>query len=359
LTGDERSALRSVCAAGTTHGGGQGRSLLAVIVDQGRGAGGSMEGKRSFLANTPSSVWLMVLVLLVWIFATGIKLGGLNIPLERIPWSLLVPCCALFCVLHSYIMLGMKRALTLLAMATTISFCFEFVGESTGLIFGPYCYTDVLGPKLFERIPILIPFAWYMMFYPSYVITNLLTEHRPITLKTSVLWITWVSLLGAMVMTAWDLTMDPVMSFHPGAAQPGWCQSATTLQEADVGSPAWVWIDGGVHFGVPLKNFGGWILTAFTVFFSYRLVERKIPMTPLPGWRSRVMGYLPVGVYGGMAIIDTWLGYPEIEDVHLISPFAMGIPFIFASFILFAVRTDLPMWPWHHDAQRGEDSHGA
>ena len=49
-----------------------------------------------------------------------------------------------------------------------------------------------------------------------------------------------------------------------------------------------------------------------------------------------------------MAAVDSWLGYPEIGDIHLISPFAMGIPALFASFEIFANRTDLPLWP-HHD----------
>jgi uncharacterized membrane protein len=316
-----------------------------------------MASKRKPFAGMPNSFWLMILVLVVWIFAAGIRLGGLNVPLERIPWSLLVPCCALFCVLHSYVMLGLWRALTLLALSTTIAFAAEYIGQSTGLIFGPYCYTDILGPKILGRIPVLIPFAWYMMLYPSYVVTNILAEGRPIAVRTNLGWIVWVSMLSALVMTAWDLTMDPVMSYHPDAAQPGWCQGSTALHEANVGHPAWVWIDGGVHFGVPLKNFRGWLATAFVVFLAYRLIERYIPLRPLPGWKSRIMGYLPVGVYGTMAIIDAWLGYPEIEDIHLISPFAMGIPFLFASFRLFADRTDLPLWPWqHHEEEEPADA---
>jgi putative membrane protein len=102
---------------------------------------------------------------------------------------------------------------------------------------------------------------------------------------------------------------------------------------------------------VPLRNFAGWMLTAFVVFLIYRLLERKLPLRPLQGYRSRMMAFLPVAAYGMMALIDAWLGYPEIEDIHLISPFVMGIPFLFASFKLFAQRTDIPLWPWQHKVE--------
>ena len=295
-------------------------------------------------ANLPDSFWLIVLVILVGLFAAGIGLGGVNVPLKRIPWSVLVPIMAVFCFTHSVIMLGLRRALTLLGLAVSIAFSAEYYGESTGVLFGPYCYTDVLGPKILGRVPVLIPFAWYMMFYPSYVITNILAEAHPIATKGGTAWIVWLSLLSALVMTAWDVTMDPVMSFHPGGGSAEWC-NVKGLNQATVGHPAWVWIEGGVHFGVPLRNFSGWMLTSFVVFLIYRTAERRITLRPHEGHDSRFMAWLPVGAYGTMALVDTWLGYPEIEDIRLIAPFVMGIPFLFASFKIFAQRTDLPLWP--------------
>jgi putative membrane protein len=58
------------------------------------------------------------------------------------------------------------------------------------------------------------------------------------------------------------------------------------------------------------------------------------------------MAWLPVGAYGALAAVDTWLGYPQIADIHLISPFAMGIPFFFASVQILINRSDLPFWPF-------------
>ena len=303
--------------------------------------------------QVPASVWLMLLFVVTAIFYTGIRTGGFDIPLQRLPWSILVPMLALFCFLHSMVMLGKARALLLLLLCVTVSFGFEIVGETTGAIFGAYQYTDVLGFKLFGRVPLLVPFSWYMMFYPSYVVTNLLAEGNPVAVRRGIAWVAWMAALSALVMTAWDLTMDPIMSFHCPAGNTG-CVSVS-LREADVGHPAWIWTDGGPHFGVPLLNYRGWLLTAFIVFFLYRWLESRVPHRPWRGAHSRVMAWLPVGVYAGMAAIDAWLGYPEIDDVHLISPFAMGIPAFFASFHIFANRTDLPLWP-HHDRHPGHQS---
>lgn len=303
-----------------------------------------MSSQFSRVKEIPGSVWLLSTLLVILIFYVGIRTGGFNMNLERIPWGILVPCAAAFAFGHSYLLLGWQRAVTLFLMATVISFCFEYVGESTGLIFGPYEYTHVLGWKLFERIPFLIPLAWYMMFYPSYLIANLLAEGGPISHRTKLVPIIWLSILSAMVMTAWDLTMDPVMSYNPCDTGKIDCLPSD-LDQHEVGHPAWIWGVDGTHFGVPLVNFRGWLITAFTVFFLYRLIETKLPLKTAPGMNSRFLLSLPVGVYAGMAIVDAWLGYPEIEDVHLISPFVMGIPAFFAAFQLFANRTDLPLWP--------------
>ena len=301
-------------------------------------------------AKTPASVWLMLLFVIAAVFYAGIRTGGFTIPLQRLPWSVLVPTFATFCFLHSLVTLGRARALLLLGLCLTISFLFEYVGETTGAIFGPYYYTDLLGWKLFGRIPAIIPFAWYMMFYPSYVITNLLAEGNPTSVRSGIAWITWMSALSALVMTAWDLTMDPIMSFSN-------CQATgeSCVDETNVGHPAWVWPGGGEHFGVPLLNYRGWLLTAFIVFMLFRWLETKVPHRPWRGAASRVMIWMPVLAYGGMAVADSWLGYPEIDDIHLISPFAMGIPALFATLQIFANRMDLPMWPGR-DPTAGKDS---
>ena len=288
--------------------------------------------------NTPPAVWLLITLLIAEAFYIGIKSEGFSIPMDRLPWGLLVPAITAFCIIHSWLLLGKQRAFALLACATIISFLFEWVGETTGVIYGPYEYTEVLGWKLFGSVPVLIPFAWYMMFYPSYIIGNLLAEGGPISKRTGWVPIIWLSLLSAAVMTAWDVTMDPMMSYQ-GVGDP------SVPDSADIGVPAWIWTNGGEFFGVPYRNSAGWMATSFTVFLVYRWWETKLPAVPWNGMCSRLMVALPIGVYTLMALVNCWLGFPGIEVLKLIVPFSMGIPAFFAAYQLFANRTDLPLWP--------------
>ena len=58
------------------------------------------------------------------------------------------------------------------------------------------------------------------------------------------------------------------------------------------------------------------------------------------------------GGVGAMAVTDTWLGNPKVGDIHLIAPFAMGIPCLFAGFVLFTRADRLPLWPHRAGASR-------
>ena len=75
------------------------------------------------------------------------------------------------------------------------------------LVCAVYNYTDLLGPKFLGLVPYLIPVAWFMMSYPSFVIADRLVPSD---------WKRWQRLLSVaavsgLVMTAWDRIMDPVM----------------------------------------------------------------------------------------------------------------------------------------------------
>jgi uncharacterized membrane protein len=154
-----------------------------------------------------------------------------------------------FALLHAGQREGWKAALRLLALVFSVSLLFESVGVATGLIYGPYHYTDKLGPLFLGLVPYLIPLAWFMMSYPSYVIADRLIPSH---------WHRWqrllaISAVGGLAMTAWDLVMDPFM----------------------VGGGHWVWDTGGAYFGIPLQNFWGWWLTTFVTFALFLLFSGK------------------------------------------------------------------------------------
>jgi len=82
---------------------------------------------------------------------------------------------------------------------------------ATGLVFGAYHYTDYLGPEARER-PVLIPLAWFMMIYPSYVIANLVMDGHATGTRAGAGWLVRLAAVSAVVMTAWDLVVDPILS---------------------------------------------------------------------------------------------------------------------------------------------------
>jgi uncharacterized membrane protein len=160
----------------------------------------------------------------------------------------------LFSLWHASSTLGVRRAVAFFALTVLAAWIFEAVGVATGLIYGHYHYTATLGPWL-GSVPILIPLAWFMLLYPSYVVANLIVDGRVVGTPGTRAHLIGLSLLGALVMTAWDLLADPILS---GPA-----------------FRAWVWEHRGVYFGVPLQNYVGWVATTFVVFLLYRSLERR------------------------------------------------------------------------------------
>ena len=173
-----------------------------------------------------------------------------------------------------------------------------------------YHYTDVLGSKL-GHVPLLIPIAWFMMIYPSYVIANLLVAGRSLVNGAGLSRLIWLALVGSLVMTAWDLSVDVILS-------------GPAVQ-------AWTWHNGGPYFGIPVQNFAGWVLTTFTIYMLYRLFERWVALRPLAPLTFATAA-LPLVAYAGMALSQMLLGNPALQ---VIIPFTMGLPVLVAAGRLF------------------------
>lgn len=148
-----------------------------------------------------------------------------------------------FAVTHGSQRLGWRWALILLGVTFAVSLTLESLGVATGLVYGPYHYTSKLGPRFLGLVPFLIPVAWFMMSYPSLVITETMIPRPSRAWRTLLA----ASALGALVMTAWDVAMDPMM----------------------VANAHWVWEVDGAFFGVPLQNYWGWWLTIFLTFLIF------------------------------------------------------------------------------------------
>src|SRR5512133_677468 len=130
------------------------------------------------------------------------------------------------------------RWISAFALIYLISLASELAGTTVGLPFGPYSYTDGLGPKWFGHVPLLIPLSWFLMAVPSYALARRLTlASRSQAARV---------LVGSLVLLSWDLALDPAMSH------------ATKY---------WIWGKGatGPYYGMPWLNLFGWYVTGIAL----------------------------------------------------------------------------------------------
>ena len=234
--------------------------------------------------------------------------GVVGLPLLTGNLGTLTSIVALFSLSHAWYSLGGRLTATFFALSAVISWAFEQAGVATGIVYGSYHYTDYLGAKL-GHVPILIPLAWFMMAYPSYVLANLILARKPNGTPPGRRSLVGLAAVGAVVMTVWDLVIDPILS-GPSVK-------------------AWIWETGGPYFGIPIQNYIGWMATTFTVYVAYRAVEQRMPAAPAGPMRYRIAA-LPVAAYGLMLVADLLSGVAPAA-LSLIGPAVMGPPLIVAA----------------------------
>jgi uncharacterized membrane protein len=239
---------------------------------------------------------LLILYGLLVLYVTITLAAGGRVP------EVMVPICTLtgfsFCLLHAGERLGWKNAMLLLAFVFGVSLLFESVGVATGLVYGPYHYTAKLGPKFLGLVPYLIAVAWYMMMYPSFIIAEWLIP----SLWTGAKRLLSVAAIGALIMTAWDVVMDPIM----------------------VAANYWVWEVQGAFFGVPLQNYWGWWLTVFTTFVLYLVVTRNRPAAKEGGFdRLAIAAFIITGYGNIIAALTAGLGGPALAGFFALTPWVI------------------------------------
>lgn len=201
---------------------------------------------------------------------------------------------------HSLLCLGWRSTLAFVGCTFLVSLLFESVGVLTGLIYGPYYYTERMGYKIFGLVPLLIPLSWFMMIYASYDIAGLIIGPRwP---PSSLAHILGRGALASLAMTAWDLSMDPRASSLMGM---------------------WVWQEKGPWFGVPIQNYVGWLSTTFTVYLLYGLYAGRSKPEGSAG--SSLFAHLPALSYMLMATSEVLAGLETAQPILAMAAFlSMG-----------------------------------
>jgi putative membrane protein len=197
------------------------------------------------------------------------------------------------------------RWLAALAAVYLLSFASEFMSTGFGFPFGDYRYTALLGPKLGGRVPFVIPLSWFLMALPAYGLAA--ARFRGAGARTSRI------ALAAVLLTAWDLALDPAMS-HLTAY--------------------WIWEQPGSYYGMPWVNLAGWYGTSLALMIALEVLRTStwvgaLETRWLAGYYATVLA-MPVGMLaaagawgavavtlGGLGICALLVRSPKREDASL------------------------------------------
>ncbi len=239
---------------------------------------------------------LLILYGLIVLYATITLAVGGRVPDFIVPLGTLTGFS--FCLLHAGSRLGWKSALLLLVFVFGVSLLFESLGVATGLVYGPYHYTEKLGPQFLGLVPYLIAVAWFMMMYPSLLMAEWLIPSSWTGAKR----LLSIAAIGGLIMTAWDVVMDPIM----------------------VAGNYWVWETQGAFFGIPLQNYCGWWLTVFTTFILYLLATRKRPSNGEAGADGlAIAAFMITGYANVINALTGGLGGPALAGFFALTPWIL------------------------------------
>ena len=220
---------------------------------------------------------------------------------------------ALAALLHARGRLGMSRTLGIFAAAFAISLGAELLGTGTGYPFGPYSYTTQLGYLIGGRVPFNIPTSWFFMLYASLAICGRTLVTRDDG-RSKWRW----AMIAALVLTAWDVSMDPAM-----VATTHWLWHLPALDGAPLLRRVAL---SNLFYGMPLTNWLGWLLTGTLV------ARAMLSIVPPSAWMRDVSpSRLPIVLYAanGVFPILVCAGRGMWWAVAL-GALAMGIPLAFA-----------------------------
>ncbi len=162
----------------------------------------------------------------------------------------------------------------------------ETAAIKTGIPYGRFSYTDVLGPKLLGTTPWAVAFAYPPILLIAFWLASKFTRHFPRVILT------------AIFATIVDVVLDPAI----------------------VKLEFWKWDSPGSFYGVPLINFAGWLLSGLIGALILHILWGKAERVKAPV------------AYSGFAILLFWTGVNA--GIAQKIPFGVGAAY---ALLIFAV----------------------
>ena len=207
--------------------------------------------------------------------------------------------------------MGWRRTAWFTTIAYLVAFAAELSSTRNGFPFGLYHYIDTTRDRelWISNVPFWDSLSFTFLCYLGWRLGVLL--YAPLVVapgrfqvaETRAIATSWrVAVTGAVLMTWLDVVIDPL----------------TLLGDRWFLGKIYWYPNGGIYFGVPLSNFGGWFLVGLTTIRLFQLVEAR--------GRERLDGggVRPLRLGG---LLEPLL-YAGILAFNLVLTFAVGEPLL-------------------------------
>ena len=170
----------------------------------------------------------------------------------------------LVCVPH----IGWKRTMAFTLAGYSIAFGSEWLSINTGFPYGWYYYIDTTSSRELwvAGVPFFDSLSYVFLAYCSYATALLILSPlkawrwNMATLETRRIRRSFAALLlGGILQTMLDIVIDPV---------------ALQGHRWFLGQ-IYGYREQGIHFGVPLSNYGGWLLTSLFMIAAFQLIDAR------------------------------------------------------------------------------------
>jgi uncharacterized membrane protein len=194
-----------------------------------------------------------------------------------VDWFTSIRCLAAANVLHSVARFGIANGLLFLVYSMGVIFTVEEIGLRTGWPFGEYHFTEHLGPRISERLPLNVLVLWTCLLYPALVWglqatwfdklqTMMYYDGKP-QMKAPIRWIVILYAAGitSLALAGFDMVSEPVASKY-GYQVWGHCATVDSSTETYVPKPDWIFAVKEPHkgeydllnyFDIPFQVFAG------------------------------------------------------------------------------------------------------
>ena len=193
-------------------------------------------------------------------------------------------------------LIGWPRTWRFCIISWATAFLSEFISTRTGVPFGWYYYNgSTIGQELYIlNIPFMASVSFSFLLFAAYcmALCLLLPEERSLSLPSSPLVhlhfgsvsrsSRTILILSSLLFALIDMVIDPV-----ALRGERWFLGSIYYYDAP-----------GIHFGVPVTNYLGWIVVGLIALSIYFFFDRRLPPLPAHSGRSTSQRLLVgVGLY--------------------------------------------------------------